>query len=209
MSRSTAAIDSVSRLSLERTFMVWFSGRPTQADATSCPGQSEANFQQSTVRRIFSLVCTGQQGKALAPGSRPSAGQGHRSAKSGQEITMRSVGDQTVQISMTRLSGPTPETSRPGSPGACPLRASLRFVVRGCGTSAAPQALIGAWPVPAAAATAKVSPSCGLPGLPDASPEQLSSSSLPPSLAPGRRTTAFLPGGTASRGAAFFMAGAR
>ena len=43
--------------------------------------------------------------------------------------------------------------------------------------------------------------SCGLAVLPSEIPGRLSSSSLPPSFAPGRRTTVFTATGTAERGA--------
>ena len=121
---------------------------------------------------------------------------------------MRSIGDQTVQFPMTRLPGLAPQTARSRPAMNRSLGISLPVAVRNGGTFAGPEAPNGAWPGPASAAAAQVSPSCGLPGLPDATPEQLSSSSLPPSLAPGRRTAAFLPGGFAQGGATFFMAGA-
>ena len=49
---------------------------------------------------------------------------------------------------------------------------------------------------------------CGRSVSPIASPERLSSSSLPPSFAPGRRTAVFTPTGTAHRGARFHFSGA-
>lgn len=51
-----------------------------------------------------------------------------------------------------------------------------------------------------AASAVEVLLSCGLTGLLSAKPERFSSSSLPPSFAQRRRTTAFLSRRTASRG---------
>jgi len=121
---------------------------------------------------------------------------------------MQSIGDQLVYIQMTLPGVRDAMTARPPLKhrrlgrrcGALRrLRASLRAVVFLGGTYR---------PVPpsnrpcmALDATARsVSLSCGLSGPPAGIPEHLSSSSLPPSFAPGRRTTVFMARGTASRG---------
>jgi hypothetical protein len=54
-----------------------------------------------------------------------------------------------------------------------------------------------------------VSLSCGRSATPNAIPEHLSSSSLPPSLAPGRRTAVFTPRGVARSGTPLRLSGGR
>ena len=82
-----------------------------------------------------------------------------------------------------------------------PLLAVLYRAVRPGPELSRPPSVTRLRPLLAHARTSRVFLSCGRPVLPAAIPGRFSSSSLPPSFAQGRRTTGFIPQGTAGSGA--------